>query len=243
MNYEKLYNSLIEKAKTQTTEGYTESHHIVPRCMGGSDSASNLVRLSARQHFLAHWLLFKIHRTSSLAHAWYSMCRIGIGQEERLQNSRSFAYARAARSVIMSNESIGEKNHFYGKRHSDETKRIISEKRKLRKTSDETKKKMSDTRKGVPKSADHKAKIGLAPGNRNKRILKNIVTGECKKISNDEVHLYDPAMWKNPSSLAMAEKPTVICPHCGFESNSELNMKRWHFDNCKKRIQNENQKH
>jgi hypothetical protein len=36
---------------------YSEVHHILPRSMGGGDEASNLVRLTYREHFLAHWLL------------------------------------------------------------------------------------------------------------------------------------------------------------------------------------------
>ena len=38
---------------------YTENHHIVPRSLGGNNASTNLVRLSARKHFLCHWLLTK----------------------------------------------------------------------------------------------------------------------------------------------------------------------------------------
>lgn len=40
---------------------YYEEHHIVPRCLGGSDDKSNLVLLTAREHFIAHRLLSKIY--------------------------------------------------------------------------------------------------------------------------------------------------------------------------------------
>jgi len=39
-----------------TIEGYVEQHHIIPRSMGGKDTVS----LSARQHFICHWLLTKM---------------------------------------------------------------------------------------------------------------------------------------------------------------------------------------
>lgn len=38
-----------------------ESHHIVPRCLGGSNARTNLAWLTPREHFLAHWLLCRLH--------------------------------------------------------------------------------------------------------------------------------------------------------------------------------------
>ena len=64
MNYQKHYNLLIEKAQNRTilpTE-YKENHHIIPRCLGGSDDKTNLVALMADEHFIAHLLLAKIHK-------------------------------------------------------------------------------------------------------------------------------------------------------------------------------------
>lgn len=61
MNYAKIYQTLINKAKQRTIEGYSESHHVVPRCMGGSDSPNNLVRLTPEEHFVAHLLLVKMY--------------------------------------------------------------------------------------------------------------------------------------------------------------------------------------
>ena len=60
MNYSKIYDNLIESRKDRDTiKG--EMHHIVPRCMGGSDDESNLVMLTYREHFIAHVLLQKIY--------------------------------------------------------------------------------------------------------------------------------------------------------------------------------------
>ncbi len=62
MNYRNHYNAIIVRALTRAVpEGYTESHHILPRCMGGTDDPANLVRLTAREHFVAHQLLVKMH--------------------------------------------------------------------------------------------------------------------------------------------------------------------------------------
>ena len=61
MEYKKIYSRLIEKAKNRKLKGYTETHHIIPKCMGGDNSSKNLVKLTAREHFLAHKLLVEIY--------------------------------------------------------------------------------------------------------------------------------------------------------------------------------------
>ena len=34
-----------------------DAHHVIPRCLGGTDDKSNLVELTAREHFIVHKLL------------------------------------------------------------------------------------------------------------------------------------------------------------------------------------------
>jgi hypothetical protein len=62
MNYSGIYEALIRKAvKRQfVRSGYFETHHIIPRSLDGDDNSSNLVQLTYREHFLAHWLLTKL---------------------------------------------------------------------------------------------------------------------------------------------------------------------------------------
>lgn len=42
---------------------YLETHHILPRSLGGKDTKENLVNLTAREHFLAHLLYEKYLKT------------------------------------------------------------------------------------------------------------------------------------------------------------------------------------
>ena len=59
MNYKKVYNQLINKARSRTfIEGYTEIHHIIPKSEGGTDDEDNLVELTPKEHFVAHKLLY-----------------------------------------------------------------------------------------------------------------------------------------------------------------------------------------
>lgn len=61
MNYQKIYGQIIERAKTRKLEGYKEKHHVIPKCLGGSNKKENLVELTAREHFLCHKLLCEIY--------------------------------------------------------------------------------------------------------------------------------------------------------------------------------------
>lgn len=57
--YKKWYDSIIIKAQLRITNEYVEHHHIVPRSLGGSNELTNLVALTAREHFICHVLLTK----------------------------------------------------------------------------------------------------------------------------------------------------------------------------------------
>ena len=63
MDYEKHYAILISRAQIRTPEKdvYYETHHILPKCLGGDDSKENLVELTAEEHLCAHILLTKVY--------------------------------------------------------------------------------------------------------------------------------------------------------------------------------------
>ncbi len=93
MLYQKIYDQIIEKAKTRMISEYSEKHHIVPRCLGGSDDKDNLVRLTFREHFLCHWMLCKIHPDNQkLIHAFSRMVHFSPKNSDRflLLTSRHF---------------------------------------------------------------------------------------------------------------------------------------------------------
>ncbi len=61
MDYNKHYNALIERARDRNLNVYVERHHIVPKCMGGSNDPLNIVRLTPEEHYVAHQLLTKMY--------------------------------------------------------------------------------------------------------------------------------------------------------------------------------------
>ena len=61
--YRRWYDALMAKARARNSlNGYSERHHIKPKSLGGSDVRSNIVRLTYREHYLAHWMLTKLKR-------------------------------------------------------------------------------------------------------------------------------------------------------------------------------------
>jgi hypothetical protein len=120
MNYKRIYNDLINLRKAQPASGYTEIHHIIMRSMGGTDDSSNLVRLTGREHWIAHLLLYKIHKNSQTVHACHMMA---MRCEERgipyVKNSRMYERVRkefAKRIGLRNQQAVGEKNSQYGTR-------------------------------------------------------------------------------------------------------------------------------
>lgn len=75
MDNKRHYRKLIINALNRTNlNEYYELHHIVPRCLGGSDDDTNLVKLTVREHFIAHQLLYRIHKheNRNLIHAVFA---------------------------------------------------------------------------------------------------------------------------------------------------------------------------
>ena len=100
MDYQKLYVNLLVKHGTEAKPlvGYFERHHIIPRSLGGGDSSDNLVYLSGRTHFLAHWILYKIHGCNYTARAFYGMCDFDR-HPGRYFSSRGYEAAKKAFSA------------------------------------------------------------------------------------------------------------------------------------------------
>ena len=77
MDYSRIYNQLISKRQNipPPENVYCEKHHIIPKCLKGTDDKSNIVRLTAREHYIAHLLLAKIHKNKGLDKAVALMSR------------------------------------------------------------------------------------------------------------------------------------------------------------------------
>ena len=109
MNYQQIYNKIIENAKNRevydkrfSIENYIEKHHILPKSFGGSDSHENLVNLTAREHYLCHALLMKIAKQN------YSLNK----SEKTLKEYRQMWYAFNMMNISISSS---QKRYFNSK--------------------------------------------------------------------------------------------------------------------------------
>jgi len=190
MNYIKIYTNLIKRATDRSVpkEVYTELHHIVPKCMGGTDDQHNLVRLTGREHFVAHLLLVKIYpHDSKLVYAAMRMAH-------QCNSGRYYEWLRKRHSENVSDMMLGNK-HSLGRIRPATEKEAISNKMKGIPKSQETKAKMSESQKGNkkalglvrgPMSEEQKFKISEAKrGFKHSEETKRKISEKTKGVSKN----------------------------------------------------------
>ena len=96
MDYAKVYSNFISDRLNHPPYGYSEIHHILPSSLGGEDKESNYVRLSVRDHCMAHKLLFKIFGGTQINSV---MCFYGDNNPMRLPFRNKYKLARWIRRV------------------------------------------------------------------------------------------------------------------------------------------------
>lgn len=176
MNYLKIYNNLIEKAKNRVIlNGYKEKHHIIPKYINGDNSQSNLINLTAKEHYIAHHLLIKIYpENSSLFFAFNAM--VGWKSNNTIKrykpklSAKEYEFLKIKRSKLISEKMKGRKL-------SEETKEKLRKINLGKTISDEVKKKLSFSNKKIKHTEEWNKKIS--------KKLKNYKKSEehCKKIS------------------------------------------------------------
>lgn len=119
MDYKKIYYSLIEKRKNKDFDGYGEIHHIQPKCLGGSNLESNLVKLTAREHFIAHLLLKEIYpKNIGLSYAAFAMSHYGKDKKYKV-SARTYdrlkrEYWTKERKTALASRNKMEEYKLYG---------------------------------------------------------------------------------------------------------------------------------
>ncbi len=179
--YTRCYYNIINNAQSRSTVGYVEKHHIIPKACGGNNSKNNLVVLTAREHYICHWLLIKMTNGvyyHKMASAFWRM--VNTKNTDRFNHvkitSRVYEIAKKHAATTLSIQNKGTKrtpevrqkmsekrtgkgNAMYGRNHSDDTKQKIREKRAFQDNShlrnrvinDEWREKIRQTLKGKTK--------------------------------------------------------------------------------------------
>jgi hypothetical protein len=99
------YDRLIDRARNRIPPSPKEDHHIIPRCMGGTDDIVNIAILTPEEHFLAHQLLVKIYPDNrKLIYALSKMCSYSLKHKGR-QNNKWYGWIRKLCSENISGEN------------------------------------------------------------------------------------------------------------------------------------------
>lgn len=220
MNYQRIYNLLIERGKNRDLgDVYKERHHIIPRCIGGSDLDDNLVHLTPEEHFLAHQLLVKIFPgNAKLIFALSAMC-MNADSKKMIRNNKMFGWIKRNISEcrkgiprsIETRQKLSAANK--GKKLSDEAKLKISEKSKGRKLTTEHKANISSGQIGKVVSDDTKAKISKSLKGKNKGKTYEEIYGPDKaselKASRSKNMKGRPKSEEHKSKLSAANKGKI----------------------------------
>ena len=240
--YSRWYNELIEKGKNRVypENEYGETHHIIPRSFGGSNDKENLVRLSAREHYIAHALLWRMKFTNEYATKMaYAFCTFMYGfkfkehTEKYKISSRMYETFKKQYSILQSKEMSGKGNPFYGKIHNEETKKIIGEKSKLKvfKRGPENPnwgKKVNLTPEQKQKRSENSKAIWNSPGYRErhsesrKQFLESPLGQQRRKENGDRLRgvKRDPAIVEKSASKRRGRKGTEL-----FSEQALANMR------------------
>jgi hypothetical protein len=183
--YTKLYYQIITPTLNRELNTYKELHHIIPRSMGGTDEKDNLTYLTAREHFICHWLLVKMTEGQARSKMIYALqgMRAQNNSQQRYETkitSRVYEHYRIEHARIHSETMKGrpawnkgipqteehkEKNRQAALKRAPKSEETIEKWKKSREGymhSDETKLKQSLASKGKPKgpqSEEHRKAI------------------------------------------------------------------------------------
>lgn len=207
---------IIAKAKLETKSGirvkgngnYYEAHHILPRSLFPLwvKRRSNIVLLTAREHFFCHQLLDKIYPNSNM---FIGLWRLSNDNRHNYLTAREYERLKQSYSKRMSELHKNRSPKNKGKKLSEEQKQRLSESHRGRKLSEEHKQKISESLKGRELSEEHKARL------REKAIGRVMSEEARKKISKS----------KKGKKLSEAHRAKVVNALIGRKHSDETKQK------------------
>lgn len=105
--YYDIINNALSISRTKNNDEYFESHHILPTSLGGTNNKNNLVLLTAREHFICHWLLIKFTQGNAKYKMMYALSFFTT------RNISSRQYATSVKYNSISKQ--GRNNPMFGK--------------------------------------------------------------------------------------------------------------------------------
>lgn len=155
--YRGHYERLMIRAKNRTLTEYSEKHHIIPKCLGGTNDESNYARLTAPEHYIAHQLLVVLFKGNyKLIHA--AILMTSKSPDLKRSCNKAYSWLRKLRSEsLMGKEVTAATRAKISKGHLGKVNGPHSE---------ETNLKISESNKG--KTCPDNTRLAVAEANRNR---------------------------------------------------------------------------
>ena len=182
MNHQAIYHQIILKAKSvnrlKNDGNYYERHHILPKSLGGSNHKDNLVLLTAKEHYICHMLLIKIHQYDELK---YLKClRAFMMMKPKYYHNRPFSSRQfdKIKNILYGKNglNIGINHQCYGQTRTEETK-----------------KKQSDSAKRIAQSEEgreRRRQLALSKSPEDRAAIRQKIIGQKKELKNNvEIYL------------------------------------------------------
>ena len=242
--YETWYAAITKRGQHRLTDSYTESHHIIPRSLGGNNLPKNITKLTAREHFICHWLLTKIHREGEAHWKMLNAIRIMRAENKNQQRysnritARVYSNLKEEYSKLQSEKNKGAGNGMFGKSQTEKAKAMISKANTGRVQPLEEKLNQINAitgRKRKPFTDDWKAKMSAAKtGENNNRYGVEVTDDTRDKIRQKAIGRKQSAetIAKKAEAIRGTKREKKLCPHCSKEV-AVNGYARWHGDNCK----------
>jgi len=186
--YARIYESFISKAKTRVKPNcYTEIHHILPKSLGGTDDISNLVVLTAEEHYKCHLLLcrftYSIYRHKML-YASKMMINMKRSYQNRfIPNSRIYAWLKEKSAKSSSDLTKGKTyEELYGVEKAKEMRRKKSLPRGPQKP--ETVQKRAEKLKGLKRTEEQRERMSQS---HKEEVENRVYTEEDRKLFADRM--------------------------------------------------------
>ncbi len=259
--YTRWYNNIINNANNRvlTRDIYSERHHIIPYCfyvnnrskgarpgwiLGNPNSAINIVKLTAKEHFICHWLLTKMTTGEiqhKMLHALGSMRRgrvLSGGQYNKVKEVKSQLRRGTKTPKHITDKAVDTRRRNNSYQCSPESNAKRSQALKGRSLPESQKLLLKEIKTGIKLSEDA---ISKRTESRKKNGVNHNIGGltlgwalNQQRIKNG-THQFLGA--QNPSHKRLAEgthnfTQVHVCPHCNKEGKGPQ-MRRYHFDNCK----------
>ena len=173
--YLHTYENLMKKGLSRglnkkLLDYYTEVHHILPKCMGGTDKKCNLVLLTPREHLIAHLLLSKMYPDDNKL--LFAVSAMLMRDKNRLKDK---SYSISTKDISYYRERTH--NLIKGIPLTEEHRHKISVANKGKKRSDKIRKEMSTRLTGRRLSKDWSDNIS--------KSLKGLKRNVKKKVTNE----------------------------------------------------------